>query len=1100
MRHLSLITALLVLTLTGLAQDLPCKVGPKSIRAVALTTSNSICLSWPTNQYRLQLHIDRRIYTNRPSAWQNWVQVYGITNNSANSGQFCDTTVGAGTNYEYRVSQFITNYSCSFPETAYPYWYYQHFNAGTWAPLRDSRGNLELLVESGAAASLISELATLTNDLIGDGYKVFQHNIAASEVTNAGWAAAVTSTKSLVVADYNTDPTSDWTIFIVGHVPIPYSGDSSPGGHTGNLGAHPADWYYADTNSSAWTDTTVNDSTGDFAAQHNVPGDGKFDQSTMPTAPEMRVGRVDFRNMPAFSQTEVQLLSQYLKRDHAWRTKQVQVRDMGIINSNNNAGLVYRALPADAWDIQSGVFGTTNNTVLGDWLRDAGSNTNNSFLFAASYGNGWYTQDLQVAYTTNFANTNLYAVFCTHFGSYFGDWDSAIITNCVLLAPLCTIGNTLANYYHSEIMNVGTSDMDEPIGNELFSEVWVPFVGSLANNYLAYGITDTNTGVVTYNGPSENLYISLMGDPTLRQRNVAPPANAAMYASGPGGANRLISWTYPTETNVLGFHVYRAPPTNLSQWVRLTAIPTNSPYLDTTASSSNYTYWVRTVALQTNVSRSFLSASEASFSSGLAGTNYWVATNGNNSNPGSDALPFLTIQQGVTTALANDRVTVKQGTYVENVISARDGPVTVDGQGVATLNGYWAMQNKNMTLENFTVRPGTGQMLYMMKGGHGSIVSNCVVDGGYSNSFPLLLWDNPYPGEFPFGTNCASSCLIISNIFQHGISEGDGVKMFGSNNVFTGNICRDYDTCDWLYLWGVSNKIVGNLFTNLFVLNGSGHPDCIQEFGPTSFDTNGAGASGLLIESNEFINCMAQICMLEGNNCINCFTNFTIRNNLFVRIESKGTVVLPNVSWYNNTFIECATNTAAAAYVFIVGSETNGTTITNFATSTGHGTHVYNNVFYNCGDGVMNKSVYDFYTYCTNVAADYNFCCGTNYGQFKIDPGHRAVGDPGGWDGGTTSSWWENHGINGGNPGLIDPVNGNYAVTTNSFLYGAGTNLSSWFTTDIAGNLRPATTAWTIGAYEAASAVAAPPPPVTNTAAGTVISGGIAISSGVIFQ
>jgi hypothetical protein len=37
---------------------------------------------------------------------------------------------------------------------------------------------------------------------------------------------------------------------------------------------------------------------------------------------------------------------------------------------------------------------------------------------------------------------------------------------------------------------------------------------------------------------------------------------------------------------------------------------------------------------------------------------------------------------------------------------------------------------------------------------------------------------------------------------------------------------------------------------------------------------------------------------------------------------------------------------------------------------------------------------------------------------------------------------------------------------TNNVLVGAGTNLSSYFTTDYAGNTRPATGAWTIGAYE----------------------------------
>jgi len=52
---------------------------------------------------------------------------------------------------------------------------------------------------------------------------------------------------------------------------------------------------------------------------------------------------------------------------------------------------------------------------------------------------------------------------------------------------------------------------------------------------------------------------------------------------------------------------------------------------------------------------------------------YYVATNGNDSNPGTEAAPWLTISKAASTLVAGDTVYVKEGTYSEIVRPANSG-------------------------------------------------------------------------------------------------------------------------------------------------------------------------------------------------------------------------------------------------------------------------------------------------------------------------------------------------------------------------------------------------------------------------------------------
>src|SRR5262249_11265763 len=138
----------------------------------------------------------------------------------------------------------------------------------------------------------------------------------------------------------SADPGQTRTVFILGHVPVPYSGMEAEDGHRSqrwgvHLGAWATDLYYGDVD-GIWTDKLPYASSDppSYPETRNDPGDGKFDQAVLPANAagvarlELSVGRVDFAKMPAFEQartprSEIQLLRNYLNKDHAYRHKQL---------------------------------------------------------------------------------------------------------------------------------------------------------------------------------------------------------------------------------------------------------------------------------------------------------------------------------------------------------------------------------------------------------------------------------------------------------------------------------------------------------------------------------------------------------------------------------------------------------------------------------------------------------------------------------------------------------------------------------------------------------------------------------------------------------
>ncbi len=286
------LSLVVLLTTTLFAQSSSERAAVRITATVQATPS--ITLSWAPIASTTSLTIYRK--TKTATSWCT-----AVATPTATATTWTDNTVAAAVGYEYKIVRI----SAGVTGTGY-------IHAGVQVPVVDYRGKMILLVDNTLSASLTTEITQLINDLRADGWGVIRSDVSRT--------ASVTSVKSIIQGHYNSDPTNVKALYILGHVPVPYSGNITPDGHEDTRGARPTDAYYADMD-GAWTDNSVNNTMTTQQRTWNIPGDGKFDQSDLPSSVELQVGRVDMYDLPAFGSTEVQLMRNYLTKAHNYKVK-----------------------------------------------------------------------------------------------------------------------------------------------------------------------------------------------------------------------------------------------------------------------------------------------------------------------------------------------------------------------------------------------------------------------------------------------------------------------------------------------------------------------------------------------------------------------------------------------------------------------------------------------------------------------------------------------------------------------------------------------------------------------------------------------------------
>src|SRR4051812_11925945 len=298
----------------AVAGDYPPRKYAVELTASIQETPPKIALTWPGDPDSQGYRVSKR---RLDSGWQT------IANLGGEATSFEDSNVQTGQVYEYQLVKQWTG-------PAGVYNGYGYIRSGIKAPLGDLRGKIILLVENSIANALGGELDQLRRDLIGDGWQVSQQNVSIND--------SPVSVREIIRNAYNADPGNVKAVLLLGHVPVPYSGNIVPDGHENHQGAWPADVYYGDVDGS-WTDSYVNNSLAERDSNWNTPGDGKLDQSEPPSNVELQVGRVDLSNMTCYankspSRSEVDLMRQYFQKDHSFRYGALNVARRGVICDN----------------------------------------------------------------------------------------------------------------------------------------------------------------------------------------------------------------------------------------------------------------------------------------------------------------------------------------------------------------------------------------------------------------------------------------------------------------------------------------------------------------------------------------------------------------------------------------------------------------------------------------------------------------------------------------------------------------------------------------------------------------------------------------------
>ena len=422
---------------------------------------------------------------------------------------------------------------------------------------------------------------------------------------------------------------------------------------------------------------------------------------------------------------------------------------------------------------------------------------------------------------------------------------------------------------------------------------------------------------------------------------------------------------------------------------------------------------------------------------------FYVATNGNDANPGTESQPWRTIQKAANTLKAGQTVYVKQGTYKEQITVQNSGSAdkwitfssypgqtaTIDGTGISMGNpvdgGLFQIYGKSyIKVTGFKIINSGYAGFYVTK--YGTTPSSNII---FSNNYLERTWaaaiimmglaSTPATNFIVDGNTLVQSHYSDDAAAHEGISIGGNLEGFEvKNNVIRDSLHGAIDAKD-----GARNgKIYRNTCTRTTY-------SCVYVDGYTG------GASNIDIFENVVHD-------MKSQNVDDVGSGFNIAS------EQGGIVEKINI--YNNL----AYNNPGIALI-----------IPWYSTGTVRDIKITSNTFYNNGIG---------YQYRGGIALDYDKATGvvvrnnilSQNNQYQISSKDTAIIENNFIDGFRGYST-ETRGTNyiEGNPQFINPANPDFHLKSISPAIDKGSSISI-VNVDFDGKSRPSGSGYDIGAYE----------------------------------
>lgn len=448
---------------------------------------------------------------------------------------------------------------------------YGYISACINCQAEEHKGKLLVIMDEEIGNTLEEETELFINDLIGSGWQVVRRNINTN--------ISVPEVKSIILEEYNND-TSLNALILLGDIPVPYSGIVMLDGHPDHKGAWPADVYYAVLDGE-WTDEIVDINSASRPENHNVPGDGKFDQSYIPANVILQTGRIYFSKLDVFNLSEAELYRRYFNKNHRYRHGQYLVARKSLVSITLNIPKM-----ATAYRNFNALFGK-ENIIKGNYFNDTLPNDYYGFGYGA--GPGSYSSCMGVGTSASFVENNAKYIYSMYFGSYFGDWDS---DNNLLRSAIANENGILATAWGC---NPQWKIHPMGIGKDF------GFCTRLTQNaYKEY--------VAGYG--DRTIHVALMGDPTLKMYVVKPIGDISIDSSK---ANEYqLNWSSSGDT-VQGYYIYRSSSYD-DKFIRISEqIVADTFFTDNEPLGGKNLYMVRAVKKELTPSGSFQNLSQGVF-------------------------------------------------------------------------------------------------------------------------------------------------------------------------------------------------------------------------------------------------------------------------------------------------------------------------------------------------------------------------------------------------------------------------------------------------------------------------------------------------------